>query len=1070
MKNRYFYLLGGLLAAFGVHSSAQVINPLPARVFGQYELPKSFGGMVAPPVTVPNLLDGRKLSAPQALAIDSSSSPAIIYVVDAGNNRVLGWKDYNTYSNGTPADIVLGQKDFRGNSAHTGASGLNAPTSVAVDSKGNVFVMDAGNNRIVRYPTPAVPRDDGSQIQADLVIGQADLTANTANRGLNTVTEAGIRTNASTTQGVQAAGIAFDGAGNLWVADAGNHRVLRYVAADVSGPSNTGSNGGSVLPNYVLGQAGFTTAVANPARPKVPTDRINKQQLRFPNSIAFDGPGNLFVIDDLGRVLVYQPPFDSPGMPASRILGIYSGVPAGQPEPPRVNDITFAYFQNSAGTLLVGGPRAVFTAKDYIFVADTGNNRIVRYEPVDSWVRLPEGPGTYSPRMSPIESLGLFGQDDYSRNDANGGVGLEPSAKYLDGPTGGAVFGDRVFVADSRNNRVLVLPYNMDWNFMSPAFSVLGQMDFPYRAANLISSREFGIGAIAVDYSNPDVQRLYIADTANHRILGFADARKVQTGDAADLVIGQVDPNSGQMDFNRSTPNSPGGDPSTTNAGGLFSPYAVAVDSTGNLWVADTFNGRVLRFPKPFDNPGGPFVADLVIGQPDFTTRTDGVATRDRLFRPVSLTFTFDGHLVVADAGHNRVLLYRNSPFSNGQAADVVLGQPDGSSSAAGSGPAQLNYPASVAIDTDDRLYVADRNNGRVSIFNRINSQTDGADAAILPISAGRGQPAGVTVSARTGQIYVADSAQYTDNVQKVTGSLIWRFDRDQVLFGGATPDPNFRIWTYFPKGLVLDPKDNVLVVDGANRITMHYPTLTVVNAVNGFAKVAPAMIGLLRTGAQLTATGASASGRELPKQLADLEVIINGVPSPLMNVDSGSVRLIVPKGTPNTSNVQVPFLVRRISTGEVLAYDFVPMTQYSPAVLVQGGATSGQARANNQDGSLNTTSNAISSGQQLTVYLTGYGAIDGLPDDGIAPGAEIPIVGDMLAKLRIGTGLVDCPIISAALDPDEPGVWRLKVKVGTAIQTAGTYPFVVLYNGFASDVEVSGKAPTIQTRVTVKP
>ncbi|MBL0156314.1 MAG: hypothetical protein IPP47_04340 [Bryobacterales bacterium] len=1057
----------GLLAAFGVQSSAQVINPLPARVFGQYELPRAVGGMVSPPSVAPNLLDGRKLSSPQSVAVDSSSSPAVIYVVDAGNNRVLGWKDYNTYSNGAPADIVLGQKDFQGSQARTGAGGLYAPASVAVDSKGNVFVVDAGNNRVVRYPTPAAPRDDGAQIVADLVIGQADLNANTANLGvLGTVTEAGLRTNASTTQGVQAAGIAFDGAGNLWVADAGNHRILRYLAADVSGPSNTGPNGGAVLANYVLGQAGFTTAVANPARPKVSTDRINKQQLRFPNSIAFDRSGNLFAIDDLGRVVVYQPPFETPGKPASRILGIYSGVPAGQPEPPPVNDITFRYYQNSIETLLIGGPRGLFTVGNYLFVADTGNNRIVRYEPVDSWA--PEGPGTYSPRMS--DPYTLFGQDDYNRNEANGGIALEPSAKYLDGPVGGVVLGDRVFVIDSRNHRVLVHSYNTDWNFFSPAMSVLGQMDFPYRAANLISGREFGIGAIALDYSNPDAQRLYIADTANHRILGFADARKVQTGDAADLVIGQVDPGSGQMDFNRSTPNSPGGDPQATNGGGLVSPYAVAVDAAGNLWVADTFNGRVLRFPRPFDNPSGPFVADLVIGQPDFTTRTDGVATRDRLFRPVSITFTYDGHLVVSDAGHHRVLLYRDSPFSNGQAADVILGQPDGTSSASGSGPAQLNYPASVAIDPDDRLYVADRNNGRVSIFNRINTQSDGADAAPLPISAGRGLPVNVTVSSRTGQIYVADFAQYTDTVQKVPGSLIWRFDRDQVLFGGSTPDPTFRIWTYFPKGLVLDPKDNVLVVDGANRITMHYPTLTVVNAVNGFAKVAPAMIGLLRTGAQLSATGGSASGRELPKQLADLEVLVNGVPAPLMNVDSGSVRLIVPKNTPNTGDVPVPFLVRSVTTGEVLAYDLVTMTQFSPAVIVQGGATSGQARAYNADGSLNTTSNAISSGQQMTVYLTGYGAIDGLPDDGIAPGVEVPIVADMAAALRIGTtGVVLCSVVSASLDPDEPGVWRLKVKVGQ-VSTSGTYAFAVSYNGFATDVEVSGKAPTIQTRVTVKP
>lgn len=1057
MKNIHFYLFCGLVAAFGAPAAAQAINPLPARVFGQYGVPKSASELVSPASTAPNLLEGRELLSPSGVAVDASSSPAMIYVVDSGNNRVLGWKDYNTYTNGAPADVVLGQKDMRGNLNYTGtalasfSSGLFSPSAVAVDRNGNVFVMDAGNNRVVRYPTPAAPRDEEGPRLADLVIGQANLTSSSANRGVTAnATDIGIRTNATTTGGPQMAGLAFDSSGNLWLADAGNHRVLRYAAADVSGPSNTSSDGGAIRANYVLGQLDFNTSTPNPGRVNVINDRINKLQLRFPNGIAFDASGNLFCIDDLGRVLVYQPPFEQAGQPAKRILGIYSAI-AGDPAPPAINDVTLGTFAN--GNILSGGPRGVFTVGDYIFVADTAYNRVVRYDPVANW--LPEGPGTFSPRMTAV-----YGQDNFNKGEPNNVTGWEPSAQYLDGPYAGAFLNGEIFLVDNRNNRVLVHPYNTDWNIISSATRILGQYDFPFRTGNLIEGREFGIGRIqglnlgigmALDSTTPGVQRLYIADTANHRILGYSDARRVQTGDRADIVIGQVD-------FYRSIANSPGGDPQYTNPGGLTLPSAVVVDSAGNLWVADTGNGRVLRFPKPFDNPAGPFSADLVIGQPDFTTRTDGVPSRARLFRPASLALTYDGHLVVSDIGHNRVLLYRQ-PFSNGQAADVILGQPDAETGSAGNSESKLSVPLGIAIDTDDRLYVADTGNGRLAIFDRINAQSDGANAALLLAVSG-GQPLGVTVSSRTGQIYVPASNS--------SASRVYRYPRyDQlVTSGNFAPDSTFVMPAYIPRSVVLDPLDNLLIADSANRITMHYPQLAVVNGFNGFPKVAPAMIGLLRApGVRFSDEGGSASGTELPKQLADLEVFVDGVPAPLMQVDSENVRLIVPKSAPTVGLAD--FLVRRVSNGEILAYSRVPMTNVSPAVMFQGTnpGTTGQARAFNQDGGANSAANGVANNQELTVLLTGHGPFDGLPEDGLAPGSEVPVADTPRAFIRVGTGVSECTVVSSTLDPNQPGVWRVKVRA-PQVTVNGSYGFLVLYKSVSSD---SMTNPTMSVRPTVQ-
>ena len=141
-------------------------------------------------------------------------------------------------------------------------------------------------------------------------------------------------------------------------------------------------------------------------------------------------------------------------------------------------------------------------------------------------------------------------------------------------------------------------------------------------------------------------------------------------------------------------------------------------------------------------------------------------------------------------------------------------------------------------------------------------------------------------------------------------------------------------------------------------------------------------------------------------------------------------------------------------------------MTNVSPSVSFQGtnpGAT-GQARAFNQDGGANTASNAASNGQELTVLLTGHGPFDGLPDDGLAPGSEVPVADAPRAFIRVGTGVTECTVLSSTLDPDQPGIWRVKVKV-PQVAMSGTYSFLVLYKSVSSDSMMN---PTLSVRPTV--
>ncbi len=161
---------------------------------------------------------------------------------------------------------------------------------------------------------------------------------------------------------------------------------------------------------------------------------------------------------------------------------------------------------------------------------------------------------------------------------------------------------------------------------------------------------------------------------------------------------------------------------------GLFRPTGLIVDTNGDLFVADSGNARVLRFPSPFEQaiaPGTRHRANLVIGQRDANSRVTD-ASRVNMAYPFGVALTVElVHPVVSDAAHNRVLFFRRpagGDFTNGLAAEKVIGQPDFFTIARATAPNRMFSPRHIALDTDDRLYVADSGNGRVLIFDRITT------------------------------------------------------------------------------------------------------------------------------------------------------------------------------------------------------------------------------------------------------------------------------------------------------------------------------------------------------------
>jgi sugar lactone lactonase YvrE len=215
---------------------------------------------------------------------------------------------------------------------------------------------------------------------------------------------------------------------------------------------------------------------------------------------------------------------------------------------------------------------------------------------------------------------------------------------------------------------------------------------------------------------NPASGKVYVVDGGYHRVLRFSSAAALGNGQPAEAVFGQPDMNTAE----------PGVGPASMNG-----PLAAAIDAAGRLWVTDTENYRVLRWDNA-DSATNGAAAVQVLGQPNFTSKSAAM-TQTGLMRPGGLTFDSLGRLWLADYFGNRVLRYDNpSSKGNGGAADGVLGQPNFTSNGSGASATQFNYPFDVEADAQGRLWVSDFLNGRILRFDDPDSQIQPAADGVL--------------------------------------------------------------------------------------------------------------------------------------------------------------------------------------------------------------------------------------------------------------------------------------------------------------------------------------------------
>lgn len=1018
------------------------LNSLPTRVIGQPDA-RQISNLN------PNLVEGREFFGPQGIALDNSTNPPALYVSDTGNNRILGFRSASSFINGQKADIVVGQKDFVSTFAQGPATnrsavttGISAPSGIAVDSTGNLYVIDSGNNRVLRFPTPFLQTE---QQLPDMVIGQSVFTVGTPNQNGTVPTDSSLSfvvLTSATSATVVTAYLAFDPQGNLWIADAGNNRVLRFPAAALAKDSPSGPSA-----DLVLGQSTFTSSAYSPAANL--NALLSLTALATPTGIAFDSKGRLFIAESTpfnrnGRILMWAPPFVS-GLQASRVLGVNLN------SPPPISE-----FQTGRG------PGTLFAIGDSIGIADTNNSRILVFPPVERW----NATGTFQGATS------VAGQPDFTSGSANRGQ-PSASANSLSQPGAAVWLANELYVADSQNHRVVVLPQNtllQNGNVFGPASRILGQDSATTNAVNLVEGREFDFtsatgasdAGITVDLtSNPP--HLYVADTYNHRILGYRDLRNIPSGARADIVIGQPD-------FQSTGINYPSNSSTATNSTGLFIPTGLLVDASGNLFVADSGNGRVLRFPKPFANyiPGKAMQADLVLGQLSFTAPKIVDATARTMSAPYGLAMTNRPGLLVSDVNLNRVLYFKGKleDLRSGASASAVFGQPDFTSLSAGNGAAQLQAPRHISVDLDDRLYVADSLNARVMIWDSVPNIPSGAPAA-LALTRGLTNPRSVDISPVTNDIWVADAGSGT------TSGVAIRFPAyNQLQLNGFSPNAVVQD-ILSPRAVTQDAWGSLYIADGGNRVIIHYPGLGAVNAAafQFTNNVAPGMITSLFSGGNKDqfggeATSAPAGVFPLPTELNGIQVAFNSKPVRLFYADPNQINFQIPIDAPTSGTADL--LVTELATGRVLGNSLVAMNVSVPGIFSQSGTGIGTAAAVNQDGTVNSPTNPAVQGDIIQIYCTGQGPVPGAPEDGYPSGAvRTPGVPSVLMGPDF---LPDNFIKYSGLAPGLVGVWQINVEIPKIVITTPTNPtyVIVLFNSVFSGSPASGRP--IQIYVKQRP
>ena len=557
-----------------------------------------------------------QLNFPYGVAVDSSGN---IYIAEYGNN-VIRKITFATGLISTVAGNFAAGYGFSGDGGAATSATLNAPVSVAVDSVGNLYIGDFSNNAIrkVTASTGFISTFAGSSLGTAGYSGDGGPATGALLRTPN--------------------GVAVDAGDNVYVSEQTN-QVVRKITASTGIISPVAGN--AAAGSGYAGDGGAATGA----------------KLFFPANIAIDAGGNLFIADQSNNIVRKV-------TASTGLIGTVAGTPSSSGYSGESGPATSAQLNSNHGVAV--------DASGNLYIADSGNRRIRKVTASTGVITTYAGNGFLS-----------FSGD-----------GGTASAAQLFAPNGVAIDASgNIYIADTSNNLIRKIAAGTGLITTvagNPALlSGYSGDSGPATSAQLAAPR-----AVAVD-SNGNI---YISDSGNQRIRRVTALTGVVTTIAGTGIAGFF------------------GDGEAATSATINQPWQIAVDSGGNVYFAEVGN-HIIRKITASTGFISTFAGSNVAGYSGDGT----IALRAQLRNPYGVALDSAGNVYIADTGNNVI---RKVSVSTGFIS-TIAGSATGSAGYTGDGAAAtgatLNLPEGVAVDAGGNVFIADTSNyaiRRVAISN----------------------------------------------------------------------------------------------------------------------------------------------------------------------------------------------------------------------------------------------------------------------------------------------------------------------------------------------------------------